>query len=315
MPACGPASCLDSISNLSLTGEQNVNVRLDAIVNDSSSTLLARAYLDPATRLACILGTGMNAAIHLPISSLHPSKFASRSLPQHHSITHVLTNTELSMYGKRIFPATRWDELLNSRHVMPDYQPFEYLIAGGYMGEIVRLIMVEATSEAGLFDGSFPPALTKPYSLDTKTLAQIEIDTSNCLETTCSLLHEKFPSAPYPAFQDAHFIRQTICSVTSRSIAYFTTGIHALSSLLQEMEHKAGIQDDQDHISIGCDGSVINKYPGYMDRAQETLNQMVVLENMGRKKVVLERTQESAVKGAGVAGAMAALCSLEASTG
>ena len=283
-----------------------MNVRLDALVNDSSSALLARAYLDPATRLACILGTGMNAAVHLPIASLHPSKFATRSLPQGAGITHVLTNTEFSMYGKRIFPSTRWDEALNERHIMPDYQPFEYLIAGGYLGEIVRLVIVEATQEAGLFDGVLPPSLKYPYVLDTKTLARMELDTSDSLSTTRSILHEQYSAIPPPSFDDANFIRQTILSLSSRSIAYFASGMHALSSLLQEMESKAGLQDDLDHISIGCDGSVINKYPRYMDRAQDTLDKMIASENIGRKRVILERTQESAVKGAGVAGAMAA---------
>ncbi len=286
-----------------------MNVRLDAIVNDSSSALLARAYLDPTTRLACILGTGMNAAMHLPIVSLHPSKFASRLLPQDGGITHVLTNTELSMYGKKIFPVTRWDQSLNSRHIMPDYQPFEYLIAGGYMGEIVRLILVEATQKAGLFDGFLPPSLEIKYALDTKTLAQIEVDTSERLSTSCSLLHEQYPSSRMPNSDDAYFIHQTICSVTSRSIAYFTAGIHALSSLLQDEEQRAGLQDDKDHITIGCDGSVINKYPGYMDRVQDMLDEMISPDMTGQKRVILERTQESAVQGAGVAVAMAALSS------
>jgi len=287
-----------------------VNVRLAAIVNDSSSTLLARAYLDPATRLAYILGTGINAAIHLPIASLDPSKFSSRSLPNGVGITHVLTNTEFSMYGKYIFPTTRWDELLNSRHILPNYQPFEYLVAGGYMGEIVRLIMVEATKQAGLFGGSLPPALVPQYVLDTKCLAQIELDTSDSLNTTRRLLHKYYPINQMPSLNDAFFIRQTIRFVSRRSIAYFTTGVHALSSLLQDLESKVGLQNDLDHISIGCDGSVINKYPGYMDRAQNTLDDMIAMEGVGRKTVILERTQESAVLGAGVAGAMAA----EAST-
>ena len=290
----------------SLTMVQHVNVRLDAIVNDSSSTLLARGYLDPATRLACILGTGLNAAVHLPIASLHPSKFASRSLPQDARITHVLTNTEFSMYGKGILSSTRWDKILNSRHIMPDYQPFEYHIAGGYLGEIVRLIAVEATQKAGLFGRILPPSLKIPYNLDTKTLAQIEVDTSDSLFMTCSLLHKKYPSNRMPSFNDAKFIRQTILSVTSRSIAYFTTGVHALSSLLQEIEEQAKLEDSLDHISIGCDGSVINKYPNYMVRAQETLDRLIASENLGRKRVILEKTHESAVTGAGVAGAMAA---------
>ena len=189
---------------------------------------------------------------------------------------------------------------------MPDYQPFEYHIAGGYLGEIVRLIILEATQKAGLFGGILPSLLKTPYILDTKTLAQIEVDTSDSLFMTRSLLHKRYPSNRMTSFTDANFIRQVVLSITSRSIAYFTTGIHALSSLLQEMEAKAGLEDSLDHISIGCDGSVINKYPKYMDRAQETLDNIIALENLGQKRVILEKTQESAVTGAGVAGAMAA---------
>ncbi|KAL6718562.1 N-acetylglucosamine kinase 1 [Lecanora helva] len=290
----------------------SVNVRLDAIVNDSSSTLLALAYLDPATRMACILGTGMNVAIHLPIKSLHPSKFASRSIPQNNSITHVLTNTEFSMYGKHIFPTTKWDDLLNERHILPNYQPFEYLVAGGYLGEIVRLILAEATYKAGLFASGLPPSLNIPYTLDTKTLAQIELDSSPSLSATSSLLQQQYSLPQALTYADAHFIRQTILFVTTRSIAYFTAGIYALSSLLQELEHQAGLEEDGlDHITIGCDGSVINKYPGYMDRAQSILERMREAEEVEggvkRKRVVLERTVESAVRGAGVAGALAAL--------
>lgn len=295
---------------------QNLYIQLDAIVNDSSSALLARAYLDPATRLAYILGTGINAAIHLPIASLDPSKFSARSLPKETAITHVLTNTEFSMYGKDIFPTTRWDELLNSHHILPDYQPFEYLVAGGYMGEIVRLVMIEAIQHTGLFNGILPPSLTTPYTLETKILAQIETDPSPSLSTTRVILHKLHPSIKKPTLTDAHFVRQTILSVTSRSIAYFATGVHALSSSLQDMEQKAGLEDNLDHITIGCDGSVINKYPGYMDRAQGLLDMMKLVEDWDpqgaglvakpKKRVILERTVESAVLGAGVAGAMAA---------
>lgn len=280
-------------------------MRLEAIVNDSSSALLARAWLDPATRLACILGTGMNAAIHLPIASLHPSKFSSRLSPQEAGLTHVLTNTELSMYGKNTFPSTRWDELLNSKHIMPDYQPFEYLVAGRYMGEIVRLIMVEATKASGLFDGLLPPSLETPYVLDTRTLAQIEIDTSVNLQKTRNLLNKQYQSLRAYSYYDASFIRQVVRSVTRRSVAYFTTGIHALSSLLQDMEDQAGLRDNLDHITLACDGSVINKYPGYMERAQQTLDKMITSEKDRRNRVIFERTQESAVLGAGVAAAMA----------
>ena len=247
----------------------------------------------------------MNAAIHLPIMALDSSKFALRSVKPGPQITHVLTNTELSMFGKNIFPSSRWDDLLNSAHMMPNYQPFEYLIAGGYMGEIVRLIMIEAAEEAGLYSGRFPDDLLNPYSLDTQTLAQIQIDTSISLERTRDLLSNHHPSSSRPSFRDADFIKKVATCVSKRSIAYFATAVHALTSLLQDLDVEAGLESKLDHINIGCDGSVINKYPGYMEKAQETLDHMRSVESKNRKRVILEETRHSAVLGAGVAGALA----------
>lgn len=297
-----PLPVLFSWPNTDLSVLQKLSVRLDAIVNDSSSALLARAYLDPATRLAAILGTGMNAAIHLPIAALDPSKFESRLLPLG-AVTHVLTNTELSMFGKDIFPTTRWDRALNAAHILPDYQPFEYLVAGKYIGEIVRLIVEEATHTAELFNGLQPPSLdNNPYTLDTRDLAFIDLDTSNGLNNSRASFHQRYPSSHVPSERDIVFIKDVVKWVSTRSMAYFTVGIHALTALLQKLETV-----HVNRVTIGCDGSIINKYPEYMERAQVMLDQMIkfdhVQENM---EVMLERTTESAVLGAAVAAAMAA---------
>ncbi|KAL8715125.1 MAG: hypothetical protein Q9220_001082 [cf. Caloplaca sp. 1 TL-2023] len=283
----------------------NLNVRLDAIVNDSSAAVLSRAYIDPSTRLAVILGTGINAAIHLPVSSLHDSKFGTRQFPSTVETTHVLVNTELSMFGKSTFPMTRWDEHLNANHILPDYQPMEYLIAGGYLGEILRLIIIEAIETAGLFDGRPPPSLLVPFSIDTHTLATVEADTYPSLSPSCKAFQEKYRLVHPPTPTEMHFIRQVIISISRRSQGYFTAAIYALSSLLDDTR-QGGPEDNLDHICIGCDGSVINKYPGYMKKSQSLLDQLVAMEqDTGRKKIVLESAGESAVLGAGVAVAMA----------
>ncbi|KAG8529943.1 uncharacterized protein KY384_005424 [Bacidia gigantensis] len=304
--------CSDTVKNHDLghmiseaCQREHVNVELEAIVNDTSSALLARAYVDPATRLAIVLGTGMNAAIHLPISGLDPSKFDLRQVKPKRKYTHVLTNTELSMFGKNILPTTKWDDDLNVNHMMPDYQPLEYLIAGGYLGEIVRLVMVEAADTSGFYGGKLPDSLLVTHSLDTKTLASVQSDTSVGLMTTRNLLQEKYASRTRPSAADAKFLRNVVQSVSRRSVAYFATSVHALTSLLQDLDAESGLQSPLDHISIGCDGSVINKYPAYMETAQETLDQMRVQESTNRKQVFLEKTTDSAVVGAGVAGALA----------
>lgn len=147
---------------------------MEVILNDASATLLSRAYQDPSTRFAVILGTGLNAAVHLPVTALSESKYGMRPQSWYDKAKHVLVNTEVSMFGKNVFPITRWDEGLKLTHPRPDYQPFEHLVSGGYMGEIVRLVLVDAIQSAGLFGGEMPANFSEPYSFETGLMAIIE---------------------------------------------------------------------------------------------------------------------------------------------
>ena len=67
-----------------------LNVQLNAIVNDSSATLLSKAYLDTTTRFSLILGTGVNAAVHLPVHVFSSSKFGERPEEWHEKAKHVI---------------------------------------------------------------------------------------------------------------------------------------------------------------------------------------------------------------------------------
>ena len=131
-------------------GARGLNVQMRAIVNDGTATLLAQAYRNPSTRMSLILGTGTNVGIYLPVSTLGKGKMTGRPASWHSAAKHVLINTEISMFGKDILPTTTWDDELNARHMRPDFQPFEYLTTGRYLGEIVRLVLVDAIASAGL---------------------------------------------------------------------------------------------------------------------------------------------------------------------
>lgn len=153
---------------------KGLKVQLNAIVNDSSATLLSKAYHDQTTRFALILGTGFNMAAYLPVDIFSPSKFGVRPSTWHDAAQSVIVNTELSMFGGAILPFTRWDNLVNAAHSQPHFQPMEHFVSGGYMGEIVRLALVEGIQSAGLFGGVVPASLKDGYSLDTETLSRIE---------------------------------------------------------------------------------------------------------------------------------------------
>ncbi|OCK78997.1 actin-like ATPase domain-containing protein [Lepidopterella palustris CBS 459.81] len=283
---------------------RNLNVRMDSIVNDSSATLLSRAYEDNSTRLALILGTGTNASVHLPVSALAHSKFGKRPQSWHDKADHVVVNTELSMFGKNVLPTTRWDDYLNATHARPDFQPFEHLISGRYLGEIVRLILLDAVRTAGLFGGELPENLSEPYSLDTGTIAIIELDESASLAQACMVFQTNHPLARPPTYSDLLFVRQISQLVSHRAAAYLAAGVHALWSLRASSEGLSPASAGR--VTIGCNGSVIEKYPYFKDLCQSYLDELTDLSGAEPHTVVLETAVEAAIFGAAVA-----VCCLE----
>lgn len=153
---------------------QGLHVELRAILNDSDACLLSRAYSYTSTRFGLILGTGVNLAAYLPVSSIGKKKFGVRPDGWFDEASHVIVNTELGMFGHGILPLTKWDHALTRKHPRPDFQPLEHLVGGMYLGEIVRLALLEAIETTGLFGGIVPPSLTVGYSLGTDTISMIE---------------------------------------------------------------------------------------------------------------------------------------------
>ncbi|KAL1861917.1 N-acetylglucosamine kinase 1 [Paecilomyces lecythidis] len=313
--------------------KRNLNVRVDAIVNDSSATLLSRAYNDPKTRMSLILGTGTNAAIHFPVHEIGVAKFGSRPQEWFDRAKNVIVNSEMSMFGGGILPMTRWDDVLNRTHLRPDYQPLEYLITGRYLGEIVRLIIVEAVETAGLFGGELPHSMREPYSLDTAILAFLEADTSVSLAPSSALLQKEHTFPVSPSTEDLQFLRKVAGFVSRRAAGYLATAIHSMWCLRNEAEfpivartsvettkHEGKVteevtvvesEEQSRSLTIACDGSVINKYPGFRDRCQAYLDLLTEhtdsssLDSTPKPFIGLELAPESAILGAAVAVAVA----------
>jgi hexokinase len=301
--------------------KRSLNVNVAAIVNDSSAALLSRAYVDPKTRMSLILGTGTNMAIHFPVHEIGQGKFGVRPEGWFEYAKHVIINTEMSMFGGGVLPMTRWDDVLNRTHLRPDYQPLEYMITGRYLGEIVRLIIVEAVETAGLFGGELPHSMREPYSFDTSIVAFLEEDSSLSLAASAALLQKEHTFPSYPSVEDLRFLRR-ICQLTSRrAAAYLATGIHSMWCLRNEVEFPTSVSDplskgtsevtvvesDQSaNVSIACDGTVINKYPGFHDTCQSYLDQLSAQSHPSSNSAIrLTPAPESAILGAAVAVAVA----------
>ncbi|KAJ5449827.1 Hexokinase-1 [Penicillium daleae] len=303
--------------------KRDLNVAMAAIVNDSSAALLSRAYVDPKTRMSLILGTGTNMAIHFPVREIGRSKFGVRPEGWFDYAKHVIVNSEMSMFGGGVLPMTRWDDVLNRTHLRPDYQPLEYMITGRYLGEIVRLIVVEAVETAGLFGGDLPHSMREPYSFDTSIVAFMEEDSSASMSSSAALLQKQHTFPSFPPVEDLRFLRRVCQVVSRRAAAYLATAIHSMWCLSNEVEFSATsvsdnlvkespevtvVESDESakNLSIACDGTVINKYPGFRDTCQGYLDQLSEQSHRTVGSAIrLDPAPESAILGAAVAVAVA----------
>lgn len=124
---------------------KHLDAELLAVVNDTVATLLARVYVDENSHLSLIAGTGVNAAAILPVS-IFPAWKCSSALRR----AEVVVNTELSLISNPIFPRTQYDAFLNANHERPYFQSFEYMVAGMYMGELTRLVLLKAVNSGAI---------------------------------------------------------------------------------------------------------------------------------------------------------------------
>lgn len=148
-------------------------IRVTALLNDAVATLLSHAFTRPMTRMGLICGTGTNATCLCPIEYLSKEKY-------HHEDgvraweKFVLVNTEWSMFGRGVLPVTEYDRIVDEESAMPGFQPFEQMVSGRYIGEVVRLVCLDGiTKRAWSFD-SIPEGWNMKWGLHTATCSLVE---------------------------------------------------------------------------------------------------------------------------------------------
>jgi len=276
---------------------QNLKVHVNAIVNDSTGTLLSKAYTDPFTRYGLILGTGVNIAVHLPVGALEKEKFGVRPDSWHAAAKDVIVNTELGMFGKGVLPLTRWDVQLNAAHERPGFQPLEHLVSGRYLGEVARLVLVDGIRNANVLDGHLPATLEDPYSLDTETIAKIQ--SSKTIPEARAAFLAQHPTPKVPSDADIKLLRLIAYHTSKRAAAIIAASLHALWNLRNEGADAKLISKEQ--TVIACNGSVVEHYPDFMKNLQTYLDSLIVSSGGKANSLRLTIAKESSILGAAVA--------------
>lgn len=241
--------------------KKKVPIKVTSIINDTTGTLCASNYVDPKTKMGIIFGTGCNAAYYEKVKNI--PKLEGMLPNDIGPEDYMAINCEWGAFDNEhfILPYTTWDLKIDMDSPRPGQQAFEKLIAGVYLGEIFRLVLVDLHNDGFLFEGKDIKALKKSYGLDASFLAQIEDDPWENLTETEILFVNKLDIATTES--ERKLIRRLAELIGTRSARLSACGVAAIAK-------KAGYT----HCHAGADGSVFNKYPHFKARGAQALKEI-----------------------------------------
>lgn len=242
-------------------------------------------------KIGCIFGTGCNAAYMEDCGSI--PKLAHMNLPADMPIA---INCEYGAFDNEhlVLPRTPYDIIIDRDSPRPGQQAYEKMIAGLYLGEIFRLVLVDLKENKNLiFDGQDISLLKKPYTLDSSFLSFIEEDPFENLSETADLFQRKLNiTAKKPELE---LCRRLAELIGTRAARLSSCGIAAIAT-------KKNIKS----CHVGADGSVFNKYPHFKARLQQSLREILDWDMRKDPIVVL-----AAEDGSGVGAALIASLTLK----
>lgn len=240
---------------------RNLPINLTALINDTTGTLVASAYTDDTMRIGCIFGTGCNAAYVENLGSI--PKLAYMKLPEDMPMA---INCEWGAFDNehKVLPLTPFDVIIDRESPRPGQQAFEKMIAGLYLGEIFRLVLVDLhdNKNCNFLKGQDLGNLRKAYTLDASFLSLIEEDPFENLSETHDLFAQKLGiQAKKPELELCRRLAELIGTRAARLSA---CGVAAICK-------KKGIES----CHVGADGSVFNKYPHFKARGAVALREIL----------------------------------------
>ena len=241
--------------------KRGLPIQLAALINDTTGTLIASHYTDQKMQIGCIFGTGCNAAYMEDCGSV--PKIAHLNLPPDLPIA---INCEYGAFDNEhvVLPRTKYDIMIDRDSPRPGQQAFEKMIAGLYLGEVFRLVMVDLheNKDVKIFEGQDISKLKKPYTLDASFLSLIEEDPFENLSETADLFQNKLGlNLTKPELELSRRLAELVGTRAARLSA---CGVGAICT-------KKNIKS----CHVGADGSVFNKYPHFKARGAQALREML----------------------------------------
>ncbi|QLL31189.1 hypothetical protein HG536_0B00500 [Torulaspora globosa] len=293
----------------------NLNmINVVALTNDTVGTFLSHCYSSGSADslssgeisepvIGCIFGTGTNGCYMEEIQNITKLPEEVKTALLREGKTHMVINTEWGSFDNELkhLPTTKYDvEIDQKLSANPGFHLFEKRVSGMFLGELLRNILVDLHSMGLILNqyrtyANLPHRLRTPFELSSEVLSHIEIDDSTGLrETELSLLQSlRLPTTPSERVE----IQKLVRAISRRSAYLAAVPIAAILI-------KTGALNKRYHgeVEIGCDGSVVEYYPGFRSMLRHALS-LSPIGSEGERKVHLRIAKD----GSGVGAALCAL--------
>uniref|UniRef100_A0A0A0LH55 Phosphotransferase n=1 Tax=Cucumis sativus TaxID=3659 RepID=A0A0A0LH55_CUCSA len=256
---------------------------VSGVVNDTVGTLAGARYYDDDVVAAVILGTGTNACY------IERKNAIPKLQGQGSSSGKTIVNTEWGAYSNGL-PLSVFDREMDAASINPGEQIFEKTIAGMYLGEIARRVLLAMAEFSPLFGKSIPEKLSRQFILSTPDLCAMHQDVSNDLQAVGSILYNVFG---VESDLSARKIVVEVCdTIAKRGGRLAGAGIVGILKKIEDFEEvKAGKRR-----VVAMDGGLYENYPQYRKYLKEGVTELLGTELA--KNVAIEHTKDGSGIGA-----------------
>jgi hexokinase len=296
--------------------ELGLPVKVAALVNDTVGTLMSRSYTSPGkttTLLGAIFGTGTNGAYLEKLDNIKKPMQGDYDS----SSGEMVVNTEWGNFddGLECLPTTKYDTELDKQSVNPGIQLFEKRISGMFLGELLRLVVLDMNKHHNLFvrasskendlgtstiiDPSSP--LFKEGAVDSSILSIAEADNSDGLKAL-RLEIENILKVDSPSEADAQALKVIAHAIGRRAARLSAVAVGGIVLQSGRLQTSTG-NDEDDIVDIGVDGSLVEFYPGFKTNIRAALRIVDGIGEAGEKRIRIGIAKD----GSGVGAALIAL--------
>lgn len=324
-------------------------LKIAAMTNDTVATFASLAYSIksfPNSRvvMGLMVGAGCNATVPMKLSDLHTSK-TDFIRAQNPSAAETLVSTEWTL-RRSSMPVldmklmTRWDKEVETRSQRPGFQPLEYMVGGRYVGELVRVVVLDYfTSVLNTEKDVLPWRLLEVDGLTTDFLSlnvASAAPSGRDDEALANELTHRLPSTKGWIWnaEKAGILRTVAAAVQTRSTALIAAATVGLLSCTGEIQLKnpdgdqvdktdntttnsspeegeskttltssrRGWNNGPEELVVAFCGGVIQNYPHYKDNMQRQIDRLLVHGGPqdGGKSIFLREVSDGGIVGVGV---------------